>query len=62
MEELEKQKEEAKDGKQKKDIEGKLSLKRLERGLADAKRVREDIMPTNNKNTCIAMSLCSRRN
>ena len=47
VEELEKQKEEAKDDKQKKDIEGKLSLKRLERDLAKAKWVRENIMPTN---------------
>ena len=36
---LEKQKEEAKDDKQKKDIEGKLSLKTLERDLALAKHV-----------------------
>ena len=41
VEELNKQKEEAKDDKQKKDIEGKLSLKTLERGLAEAKWVRE---------------------
>ena len=44
MEELEKQKEEAKDDKQKKDIEGKLSLKTLERDLAEAKWVREAIL------------------
>ena len=47
MWELKRQKWEAKDDKQKKDIEGKLSLKRLERDLALAKYVREDIMPTN---------------
>ena len=43
--ELEKQRQkwEAKDDKQKKDIEGKLSLKMLERDLARAKWVREDI-------------------
>ena len=41
MEELEKQKWEAKDDKQKKDIEEKLSLKMLERDLAEAKYVRE---------------------
>ena len=41
VEELKKQKEEAKDDKQKKDIEGKLSLKTLERDLAGAKHVRE---------------------
>ena len=39
--ELEKQKEEAKDDKQNKDIEGKLSLKTLKRDLAEAKWVRE---------------------
>ena len=39
--ELERQKKEAKDDKQKKDIEGKLSLKTLERDLAKAKWVRE---------------------
>ena len=39
--ELERQKWEAKDDKQKKDIEGKLSLKTLERDLAKAKWVRE---------------------
>ena len=44
VEELEKQKEEAKDDKQKKDIEGKLSLKTLESDLAHAKRVREGIL------------------
>ena len=43
MEELKRQKEEAKDDKQKKDIEGKLSLKTLERDLALAKWVREGI-------------------
>ena len=41
VEELEKQKEEAKDDKQKKDVEQKLSLKTLERDLAEAKYVRE---------------------
>ena len=41
---LEKQKKEAKDDKQKKGIEGKLSLKRLERDLAWAKSVRESIL------------------
>ena len=41
VKELERQKEEAKDDKQKKDIEGKLSLKMLERDLAWAKYVRE---------------------
>ena len=41
VERLEKQKEEAKDDKQKKDIEGKLSLKTLERDLARAEFVRE---------------------
>ena len=44
VEELEKQKEEAKDDEQKKDTEGKLSLKRLERDLADTKWVREGIL------------------
>ena len=44
MEELEKQKKEAKDDQQKIDIEGKLSLKTLERDLAEAKLVREDIL------------------
>ena len=39
--ELEIQKEKAKDDKQKKDIEGKLSLKMLERDLVGAKYVRE---------------------
>ena len=41
VEELERQKKEAKNDKQKKDIEGKLSLKMLERDLANAKFVRE---------------------
>ena len=41
MEELEKQKKEAKDDKQMKAIDGKLSLKMLERDLAEAKWVRE---------------------
>ena len=39
--ELEKQKEEAKDDQQKKEVEEKLSLKTLERGLAEAKWVRD---------------------
>ena len=38
---LERQKEKAKDDKQKKYIEGKLSLKMLERDLAEAKKARE---------------------
>jgi hypothetical protein len=38
---VEKQKEEAKDDKQKKDIEGRVTLKTLERDLAEAKWVRE---------------------
>ena len=42
--ELEIQKEKAKDDKQKKDIEGKMSLKMLESDLAIAKSVREDIL------------------
>ena len=42
--ELKRQKAKAKDDKQKKDIEGKLSLKRLERDLADTKWVREGIL------------------
>ena len=42
--ELKRQKAKAKDDKQKKDIEGKLSLKRLERDLANAKWVREGIL------------------
>ena len=56
VEELEKQKKEAKDDKQKKDIEGKLSLKMLENDLAEAKYVREgillllNIMPINIQN------------
>ena len=64
---LERQKEEAKDDKQKKNIKGKLSLKTLERDLADAKKVREipgiikvNIIPTNihdYASTNIAMSL-----
>ena len=41
MRELEKQKKKAKDDKQKNDIEEKLSLKTLERDLAEAKYVRE---------------------
>ena len=41
VEELEKQKTEAKDDKQKKKIEGKLSLKTLERDFIEAKWVRE---------------------
>ena len=41
VEELEKQKEAAKDEKHNKDIEGKVSLKTLERDLAKAKRVNE---------------------
>ena len=41
VEKLERQKKEAKDDKQKKDIEGKLSLKTLERDLTWAKYVRE---------------------
>ena len=41
MRELEKQKKEAKDDDQKKDIELKVTLKTLERDLADAKYVRE---------------------
>ena len=41
VEELKRQKWEAKDDKQKKEIEGKLSLKTLERDLALAKDVRE---------------------
>ena len=44
MERLEKQKKEAKDDKQKKDIEGKMSLKMLESDVAIAKSVREDIL------------------
>ena len=44
VEELKKQKKKAKDDKQKKDIEGKLSLKTLERDLAHAKWVREGIL------------------
>ena len=40
VEELKKQKKEAKDEKHNKDIEGKVSLKTLERDLAEAKRVR----------------------
>ena len=56
MVKLKKQKKEAKDDKQKKDIEGKLSLKTLERDLAWAKWVREgillllNIMPINIQN------------
>ena len=41
VEELERQKKEAKDDNQEKDIERKLSLKTLERDLAEAKWVRE---------------------
>ena len=41
VKELEKQKKEAKDEKHNKDIEGKVSLKTLERDLAQAKWVRE---------------------
>ena len=44
VEEFKRQKEKAKDDKQKKDIEGKLSLKTLERDLAEAKYVREEIL------------------
>ena len=44
VEELEKQKKEAKDDKQMKAIDGKLSLKMLERDLAEAKWVREGIL------------------
>ena len=44
VEELERQKKEAKDDNQEKDIERKLSLKTLERDLAGAKWVREILM------------------
>jgi hypothetical protein len=50
VEKLEKQKEEAKDDKQKKEIDVEVSLKILERDLANAKNVREiswHDMPTN---------------
>ena len=42
--EFERQKKEAKDDKQKKDVEGKQSLKMLERDLAEAKQVRDILL------------------
>ena len=65
VEELEKQKKKAKDDKQKKDIEGKLSLKMLEKDLTDTKWVRILLVlllnVTYKINANIALSLCNIR-